>query len=640
MNIKLFKGAMMALLSFALLSSCVEPEPPAPEPNFPTAITQVMAAGDEVVIAVSPNYDATISLPAELVSYYWINVAGQPAYSYNVKANTSFEIRIHTTDVDYFEAVPSCDVTMTMNGVSKVIATLSRSTIERSFTLYAANYVDGAFVKEDGKYVYSKVESLDLQQTSTTEFTLPVKVESNFDWNISYPEWIASDATSTGVAGTTEFVLVSNLIKLPLKGDSQKIKVQDGTQEITSANITIGAIDGVLEVNINENNLNFDAEGAYKAMGDAIDSPVYGNITSTQNANAFAIGKSADGWYETSYASWVTVTIDEWSGDNMIQTRLVEVKVAKNEGDAREALLFILPESIANKEGFDPFIELFNSDGTEVLPEYAQYAYAISQDGVSSETSWGYITPSSTPEAMQEVGTSFVKEDASHWLSGNFKSCDIYTLTYSKEWSYEEAELQFSKPYDSVVIYNYDVAKVNSPEDYWVTFIGYASNSKGRVYMDPDACTEYGTEAFVEFRDAEGKSLAVIHCIYNESAVIGGSDLVSFAFPDYVKNATIERVTEGDLFDQFYYEYNTGDTQVYQLTYTAPDAEVIMPLLNVPAFTNIIYHSDDDAQWLGCEQQGATQVIITMGGSTAKQGAIIFKDTWMNTVVLICTLAL
>ena len=65
-----------------------------------------------------------------------------------------------------------------------------------------------------------------------------------------------------------------------------------------------------------------------------------------------------------------------------------------------------------------------------------------------------------------------------------------------------------------------------------------------------------------------------------------------------------------------------------------------MPLLNVPAFTNIIYHSDDDAQWLGCEQQGETQVIITMGGSTAKQGAIIFKDTWMNTVVLICTLAL
>lgn len=640
MNIKLFKGAMMALLSFSLLSSCVEPEPPAPEPNFPTAITQVMAAGDEVVIAVSPNYDATISLPAELVSYYWINVAGQPAYSYNVKANTSFEIRIHTTDVDYFEAVPSCDVTMTMNGESKVIATLSRSTIERSFTLYAANYVDGAFVKEGGKYVYSKVESLDLQQTSTTEFTLPVKVESNFDWNISYPEWIASDATSTGAAGTTEFVLTSNLVKLPLNGDSQSVKVQDGTQEITSANITIGAIDGVLEVNINENNLNFDAEGAYKSMDGAIDSPVYANMTSTQNANVIAIGKGVDGWYETSYASWVTITVDEWKGDNMIQTRLVAISADVNEGDAREAVLFFLPESIANKEGFDPFEDLFNTDGTKVLEKYEQYAYVITQDGVSNETSWGYITPSSTPEAMQEVGTSFVKEDASHWLSYSFKSCDIYTLTYSQEWSYEEAELQFSKPYDSVVIYNYDVAKVSSPEDHWVTFKGYASNSKGRVYMDPDACTEDGKEAFVEFKDAEGKSLAVIHCIYNASAVIGGGDLVSFAYPDFVKNATIARVTEGDLFDQYYYEYNTGETQVYQLTYTALDSDVIMPLLNVPAFTNIIYHADDDAQWLGYEQQGETQVMITMGGSTAKQGAIIFKDSWMNTVVLICTLAL
>lgn len=640
MNIKLFKGAMMALLSFSLLSSCVEPEPPAPEPNFPTAITQVMAAGDEVVIAVSPNYDATISLPAELVSYYWINVAGQPAYSYNVKANTSFEIRIHTTDVDYFEAVPSCEITMTMNGVSKVIATLSRSTIERSFTLYAANYVDGAFVKEDGNYVYSKVESLDLQQTSTTEFTLPVKVESNFDWNISYPEWIASDATSTGAAGTTEFVLTSNLVKLPLNGDSQSVKVQDGTQEITSANITIGAIDGVLEVNINENNLNFDAEGAYKSMDGAIDSPVYANMTSTQNANVIAIGKGVDGWYETSYASWVTITVDEWKGDNMIQTRLVAISADVNEGDAREAVLFFLPESIANKEGFDPFEDLFNTDGTKVLEKYEQYAYVITQDGVSNETSWGYITPSSTPEAMQEVGTSFVKEDASHWLSYSFKSCDIYTLTYSQEWSYEEAELQFGKPYDSVVIYNYDVAKVSSPEDHWVTFKGYASNSKGRVYMDPDACTEDGKEAFVEFKDAEGKSLAVIHCIYNASAVIGGGDLVSFAYPDFVKNATIARVTEGDLFDQYYYEYNTGETQVYQLTYTALDSDVIMPLLNVPAFTNIIYHADDDAQWLGYEQQGETQVMITMGGSTAKQGAIIFKDSWMNTVVLICTLAL
>ena len=128
----------MSLLAGACLAaaSCSDSdkEVKAPSPNFPEAVSPTIGAGETFTIEIDPNQDWEASIPTATAAWFWIEDGTQKVWTLRGGAGPA-RIVIAAAELEEFDDNRVCEVTMTMGGQSKVIATITRGTLQRGFTL-------------------------------------------------------------------------------------------------------------------------------------------------------------------------------------------------------------------------------------------------------------------------------------------------------------------------------------------------------------------------------------------------------------------------------------------------------------------------------------------------------------------------
>ena len=140
----------MSLLAGACLAaaSCSDSdkEIKAPSPNFPEAVSPTIGAGETFTIEIDPNQDWEASVPTATAAWFWIEDGTQKVWTLRGGAGPA-RIVIAAAELEEFDDNRVCEVTLTMGGQSKVIATITRGTLDRGFTLRTCQLDDyGDFI--------------------------------------------------------------------------------------------------------------------------------------------------------------------------------------------------------------------------------------------------------------------------------------------------------------------------------------------------------------------------------------------------------------------------------------------------------------------------------------------------------------
>lgn len=233
---------LLAVASVMALVSCTKQETGEDgsvndKPSFPALVENYnVAPGSELAITFTPNYDWKISVPSDLKQWFWIiDDTFRLSDIYGRKSSEPVTVKIGVTKNAEFDKSFSCEVTMTMNGQSVVVAKYMLPAKERTIAVYAAmRDENGAFMRtDDGKsYVYSDApaSALDLSWSdSDADFRMPLKVSSNFHWSVDMPAWADVDLPENR-QGQVEVVLTGvsldaaegDLIFKDASGNAQK----------------------------------------------------------------------------------------------------------------------------------------------------------------------------------------------------------------------------------------------------------------------------------------------------------------------------------------------------------------------------------------------------------------------------------
>ena len=137
----------MSLLAGACLAaaSCSDSdkEIKAPSPNFPEAVSPTIGAGETFTIEIDPNQDWEASVPTATAAWFWIEDGTQKVWTLRGGAGPA-RIVIAAAELEEFDDNRVCEVTLTMGGQSKVIATITRGTLDRGFIKYVAGCGENA----------------------------------------------------------------------------------------------------------------------------------------------------------------------------------------------------------------------------------------------------------------------------------------------------------------------------------------------------------------------------------------------------------------------------------------------------------------------------------------------------------------
>ena len=177
------------------------------------------------------------------------------------------------SEEEEFDTNRSCDVTLTMNGESKVIAKYMRPAKNRTLAAYVAqcDENDNLIYSEDGQtYQYSteEVSSASLVWSAEdADFRLPVKIDANCEWQVEVPQWLDVEVPSKTL-GVVELVFRGE----SLTEQTGKIVFKAGEQVLKELDVTIPACTGVSvwETVVTEGDFEYDEDGTYLYTDEAV----------------------------------------------------------------------------------------------------------------------------------------------------------------------------------------------------------------------------------------------------------------------------------------------------------------------------------------------------------------------------------
>lgn len=620
----------MSLLAGACLvaASCSDSDEDRklPSPNFPEAVSATIEAGETYTLEIEPNQDWEASVPTATAAWFWIQDETQKVWTVRGNAGQA-RIIIGAAELNEFDDSRVCEVTLKMGGQSKVIATITRGTLERGISVRTCKldeYGDFEYGGEEGlTYDYNdqQAESIDLTwPEDRTDFSMPILVEANYDWAINkMPDWVETPSVTTGTPGTkVEIRIQGNPSAYPLDGAQDKLVFIDkrNIEKTFEIPITIPSCRNIFDVTLDKE-LKFNAASEiYNSMnGDWSPGTARGSVRGIKGAKIYVIAEVSDPWGGTSLSGdeadtkWVVVEESAWNEDLVIMDRQFTIGTEVNEGDARTARIIVLPVSMAVS---DPN-ELFDYD---IKEEYQPYVFAT----LTQQAAPGPIR-AANPEGMKEIGTMFEKLPSTHWSLRELDVDHAYKLTYTKAWSNDpEATLTLERDFTGYKCFDADCQPL-SDEQNWLS----VRRVEGGVIIDMDR----EDEGYIVFYDATG-NIAAVNCLYDPNADIGGVD-IGFAYPEYVTGATLEEITSGEYYEQ-YAEYGAP---IYHLTY---EGETTNAVMNVPTYSSFMAQGDAES-WLTAESYGQTQIYINMDSDTSKEGVMfLYGANWNVVMVVICTL--
>ena len=632
-----FAALVMGSALFA--ASCEKPSEETPVPEFPQLIEKTVAPGESVTIPVQANLDWEISVPENGLQWFWIQDGAFQLYRLSGKAGEA-EVVIGVSATEEFDNDRVCEVTMKMGGESKVIARLVRPSKEKHLTVYAAVVADGEiqFNETGDSYLYEteEAESVDMIWTGT-EFRLPIKVESNYNWSIKTPEWARVDVPSDGV-GEKNLIVYGVPSAYPLDAASGKLQFMSGEKVVKEYTVNIPGCKDIfsykMDMSITE--LEFNYQGQIKVATGFIDGPASGYVSGADGIRVIALSRNESG-FSADAPSWLEVNLAEYDrteGADVLQQRNFTVSAALNEGDNRHAALLFLPPTLTAAAS-----DLF--EGTEIKEEYQQYAVPVTQLSSDQE----FISMLANPSDMAAGGATFAVSENEDLYNRFGQTRYAYELVYTNQYARDNARMIFTSAVTSYKVFDENgFLSMTLDED-----------MKGGVV---DMVSETAQTGHVVLYGATGNVLAVIECRFDPEEIIGEVADVAFIGESVMYapmvGATLEDVSEDPSFSQ----YREGQALVYHLRYTMP----AMPMtISIPSsikkhtvnpymfrhnirVNDLKYDEDFVNGVLGgvaLVDGGVTIYMEMPEGRDYLRGNIIFSNSADETIlVLVCTLDL
>ncbi len=656
---KIFRLMSGLMCACALFTACSDDEPIIPE--FPTSqVVKTVEAGEVVSFTINPNLNWEVSINEEEATFFQLLDGTNPVYKLRGMAG-SHEIKVQVADLIDMDEDHVCEVSLTMEHQTEVIAVLTLNKIAREIAIYPVK------VDEYGAFEYATEGDLTFAYESTTVgdsgvaltwpdgmtgFMSRVKVVSNFDWTIDgTPEWIMP--MDGGVAGETELWIQADPTKYPLEASEAELSFVDAnnTEAVaTKMKVSIPAAGDVLTISGFAEVSKFNAEGQFfhSMMGDYMDGTSNGYVTSTENVQVVAL-TFVEQWGMMNpeiEPAWLTLEMEEWDtaeDAGVIQERMLHVGAMANDSDARKAYVFVLPADVAA----DAYSIAEMADGMptgNIAEAYLPYlATTVEQEGAAKEAS---LT------CQNEFGdATLTVVNGGGWPYNELGNAqEFYELLYSSEWADDDTTFSSSKEISNIYIsiLNANGSFVDAENDQdasWVTFWKNGAGTSFRINVDPTHATaenalnlntgDYEAGVYVEFADG---TAAIIYLRYNENATAGGDGVsLAFSYPEYavdMDGSSLVELTSGDLYDM-YSEYGAP---VWHVTFTKV-AHTMSMLTGISTEWIATLENELDAEWLSFEGGSEFQTVITDEAGNGKTGAIIFRDgSNVIKLVLLCTL--
>ena len=632
-----FAALVMGSALFA--ASCEKPSEETPVPEFPQLIEKTVAPGESVTIPVQANMDWEISVPENGLQWFWIQDGAFQLYRLSGKAGEA-EVVIGVSATEEFDNDRVCEVTMKMGGESKVIARLVRPSKEKHLTVYVAVVADGEvqFNETGDSYLYEteEAESVDMIWTGT-EFRLPIKVESNYNWSIKTPEWARVDVPSDGV-GEKNLIVYGVPSAYPLDAASGKLQFMSGEKVVKEYTVNIPGCKDIFsyKMDMSLTELEFNYQGQIKVATGFIDGPASGYVSGADGIRVIALSRNESG-FSADAPSWLEVNVAEYDrteGADVLQQRNLTVSVALNEGDNRHAALLFLPPTLTVAAS-----DLF--EGTEIKEEYKQYSVPVTQLSSDQE----FISMLANPSDMAAGGATFAVSENEDLYNRFGQTRYAYELVYTNQYARDNARMIFTSAVTSYKVFDENgFLSMTLDED-----------MKGGVV---DMVSETAQTGHVVLYGATGNVLAVIECRFDPEEIIGEVADVAFIGESVMYapmvGATLEDVSEDPSFSQ----YREGQALVYHLRYTMP----AMPMtISIPSsikkhtvnpymfrhnirVNDLKYDEDFVNGVLGgvaLVDGGVTIYMEMPEGRDYLRGNIIFSNSADETIlVLVCTLDL
>ncbi len=587
-------------------------EPEVGTPVFPEKITATVEAGERYEFTITANMPWTLTMPDEAVTFFKFIDGEIECPDLNGDAGTH-TITIGVSDMQEFNIVRVCTISMTMGNQTQVIAEITRGSKERALTMYVAEcYTDEETgdimfsTDADNNYIYSSTPAERLDWVwSNEQWMQRVVIDANFDWYLSpdAPAWLNININN-GTAGRTELFLRVNLEQLPLEDVTCDIEfgtisfdnsTEGKFEAIGSYSTTMEGCKDVCTTNLPES-VNFNADGDYyQPSSDSYVASVNGRISSPRGAELLLLTKNADGTYSTE-ADWMRIKIEEdfpkEAGENGVWERRFSFDVAKHTNvEPREGAIAALPKPVAESNNYNP-------------EEYI--VCHVFQDGWVEVIEIEPIYPNDE-STLAAYNSKFEKLTQGLWpWMGSWKNIPYgYKLTYNSNDSGDD--LIFTQPFADYKIYGFNGDGQNpyDRETCWLTIEpseeykelenGYIIRSRlnetidGVTYTNPLAGYNGENEATIIFYDENGEMFALIYFILDPNyftPIDRPTGTISFTDDSYAElGATLEVVADGD--EEYSKEW--ASALQYRLTLNSSCTEVV---LFVPDFKYAFPYAD------------------------------------------------
>ena len=568
-----FLKAAIALLGVGciLATSCLKTQETL-KPVFPeNKVVKTLSAGESTDIEFEANQDWTLKVQGDGAgNYFGVVGGGIMETSVSGKAGHRTVTVGFSADED-FDVDRVCAVVLEMGGESMEIAQLTKMRGNRVLNVYAAVVDEFDFKKNGDSYEYPEETASSLTLVTfagKTTYSLPIKVVSNFKWLLNTDsQYVNASVTEANADGEeTEVLLTLTTDESLAAGATIDIKFLASEEEGAPAytyQLIIPAFGQRMEIN-NQSTLHFNKEGQLlMPTGSFADQPGICYVLGPKGSEIRALEWNAEnGWYETSFADWFHAELPFDDEKGYLQNVIGQITVDANDGAERYADILVLPAKYANLTAE----QLCNDQGTDILDDYKQYL--VTKENEDGKFAPVRLVQEGTKPEFVSFDTSMIEpyfatlEPGEGWMVGQFGATSVYCLTYSDEKS--ECVLKFLDEVSSYEIYDIDCNRLseNDMETFWLEVNLYQNNTRGRVYMYPDAYqpSENDPESFIVLNDAEGNALAAIQCKYVKNS--GGEEGGMFSITQ--GNGTITPITSGDYFEGICGNFSVEE--VYDIT--------------------------------------------------------------------------
>ncbi len=648
---KYFLHLMMALILGATMSltACNEPgtedEKPLPvEPNFPAEVTKTLAAGESYTFEMTPNCDWSLSLPVEQMGWFWIQDGDHKVSTVHGAANEQAKIVVTTSEQEEFDNAPVCELSLTMNGETRVVATITRGTIEREFAIYACVIEEDTFsyaTEGELNYAYGTTPVSEIEliwPEGLNGYSFPMLFEANFKWHVvvsTLPEWLTL-STSEGEAGEQVEVRLSGSNELEAR--TAQVLFCDADNAEATFPLTVKLPDCIDHFAIS----GFPAESRFNAAGEfgressdgsttwlPAETGAEGYVTDIKDTKLYLFTLE-NGSYtaDASMTHWISASLSEWQEEaGHLQTRTLTITVQPNEGAEREGLLYAVPATKAPAKATDLLDAAYDAYRVTKIRQSEAPVDTGALSVVYPEDMEGYAT---FVEMNEENNNNFELVNGIGPYGEQLFFDEGYILHYASAYAADYSDLKSDRAY-TTRFFDAEYNEMTDSES-WLSVMnrGEAGENQFCVVMTPGLdkvdISNWGVTGvdhlgYVGLFDEEGHPFALIRCEYAEEKSDDEGFSIEFVMPSFVQNATLTKVSNANLStliarypsmeDTFTEGVATGYT-MYVLEYISAT-----PTMAILSFSE--YYMYNAFDWVTLDDsEGQSSVVIDMSGRSAK----------------------